>query len=98
MSYNSQDGYGQVYHAQARIITDLKTQISNLQIRNSQLEQQYANAIFYRAMSDAIAKHEVLSSEWVAFVSMLRLCEPTLEQEIKSEIDKHTSSITRQIF
>ncbi len=92
------ESYGREYEAQARLITDLRAQNTNLQHRNLELLEKYADAIFYRSLTHAIQKHETLQSEWVSFMSLLRLCEPDLEERINAEVTKYHDSTFRRLY
>lgn len=83
---SEQQSYGREYEAQARIITELRAQVDSFRKRNVELELKYKDAIFYRALSEAIKQNETLQGEWISFVSLLRLCAPELEERIKAEV------------
>lgn len=90
---STQESYGREYHAQALLITKLHAQnerlaeqTRELEVKLRSYESKYADAVFYRYMTEAIASHPALQDIWVEFVAMLRLCEPDLDKNAKDDI------------
>lgn len=96
---STKESYGPEYHAQAQLISKLHAQNSwlaeegrKLELKIQSYESKYADAVFYRHMTEAIAMHPALQDIWIEFVAMLRLCEPDLDANAKDDI--RTRSIT----
>lgn len=85
-----------MYEAQARIISNLRDTISKLQKENRVMIEHHKSGMFYNEMQKAIMANESVQSEWDRFVSILKICDPDLEQRMLTSVSKQFEETFKQ--